>query len=246
MSDICRVITGKARSTFMFCGKLEQRGKKITENTPRTVKTCILIPKKDKRTYKKIIAAMKAALKKKNLPERYAKVSKNVGKDGCCLRDVDYEREEGTLPASMADAPANHYFLNATGYKLPGLIDEDGDPVDVSDTEQRDEMLVSGYYFKFSITFKGYSNDQDGVSAELNNLLFKGEGERLDGGVKAEDEEWGDDDDDEPKSKRGKKNKGPSIEDQIEELEEELEEAEDDGDKKEARRIKKEIRKLNK
>ena len=56
------------------------------------------------------------------------------------LRDGDEELEEGDLEG---DHYENHYFINATGYKLPGVVDEDGERI--LDPDDLDEIVVSGF-----------------------------------------------------------------------------------------------------
>lgn len=186
--DPCRVVTGKARSTYMQVTKLEQRGDEITPETPKTASVCILIPKRDKATVRKLRKAIEAASKKK-----FGKVVVKEGRDGYPLHDGDEALEAGDKTGKEYE---KHYYVNARTYeKLPGLVDADGDLIE--DPEERADICVSGYYFKFSLTFKGYERSGKKVRCELNNIMFVEEGERLDGGVSADQESWGDEDDNE-------------------------------------------------
>ena len=197
-----RVVTGPCRSTHMYVNRLENRSDK--PDAPKTCKSGVLIPKKDKKTISAIRKAIDAASKAK-----FGKVIVREGRDGYPLRDIDDERKHGDLPDSLGDAPDNHYFLNSKSYKIPGLVDRDG--MKIEDPEEREELCVSGYHYNFSLNFKGFDQEGNrGVRVELCNMRFLKEDERFDGGVKAEDEDWGDaeddqidfDDDDEPRSRR--------------------------------------------
>lgn len=169
-----RVKTGVCRSSYMFCNRLE-----TDEHGNKKCRTAILIPKKDTKTVKAIEAAIKAAATEKfgndiNVKSRKFKYP---------LRDGDAELADGDI---TGDHMKDHYFINATGYKLPGVVDEDLNPID--DPEELEDILVSGYYFRFSITMKAFDNESRGVRAVLNNIMFVKEGDRLDGGVSAEDD----------------------------------------------------------
>jgi len=176
-----KVITGVCRSSYMYCRELTVNEK--SESEARTCRTQILIPKKDKKTVKAIQAAIQFAAEKK--------FGKDVNVDSKKfknpLRDGDEELEDGDMEGEQY---VDHYFVNATGYKLPGVVDEDGDRI--IDADELDEQVVSGYYFRFSITAKPFDNESKGVRFVLNNLMFIKEGDRLDGTVSAENEEWED------------------------------------------------------
>jgi hypothetical protein len=191
-----RVITGKARSSYMYCRELAHNGKNkdgtINTEGSKTVRSQIIIPKSDKKTVNAIKGAILTAAKKKFGND--VKVSGR--KFGNPLRDGDAELEEGDLEGSHYE---DSYFMSVTGYKLPGVVNQQNERIE--DPDELDEIVVSGYYFRFSITAKAYDNDSKGVRFVLNNLMFQGKGERLDGGKSAEDE-FGDfaeerDDDDE-------------------------------------------------
>jgi len=172
--------------------------------------TMILIPKSDKKTVKAIQKAIDVAHQAKFGKPANAKSSKNKYP----LKDGDVELENENVEGECYE---DHYYINCTGYKIPGLVDKTGERIE--DPDEREEICVSGNYFRFSITLKGYENDKNkGVRAILNNLMFTNEGERLDGSMKAEDEfaefaEADDDDvidfdDDEDEKPRRKKRSG--------------------------------------
>jgi len=181
-----KVMTGVVRSSFMFVNKLEEDDKGNMK-----CGSMFIIPKKDKKTVGKCEKAIDAASQKK-FGKKAVKNSRNWSYP---LRDGDKEAKDGSLPESVDPKTVKGcYFINTNAYKLPGLVDEDNEVVE--DFEDREKMLMSGFYFKVSITFKGFDNESKGVRVEINNLMFIKEGERLDGGVAADSEDWGDDDND--------------------------------------------------
>jgi len=194
-TDAIKVITEKCRSSYMFVNKLEE-----DDNNIKKCKTAILIPKKNKKTIKAIQKAIEAASQKKF----GKKAVKNSSKWSYPLRDGDAELESGELEVENPRDYEDHYFLSATAYKIPQLVDRTNTKVE--DFEEREEMCVSGNHFKFSITFKGFEVDGNkGVRALLNNIMFWEEGERLDGGKNAEDDfEGHGEDDDEPEEEEEK------------------------------------------
>ena len=179
MSDAkIKVITEVCRSSYMFVNKLEE-----DDNGTKKCKTAILIPKKNKRTIKAIQAAIEAASQKKF----HKKAVKGSSKWSYPLRDGDAELESGELEVENPHDYEGMYFLSATAYKIPQLVNNENERVE--DFEEREEMCVSGNWFKFSITFKGFEVDGNkGVRALLNNIMYWKEGDRLDGGKKAEED----------------------------------------------------------
>ena len=189
--DPSRVVVLKVRSSYMRCVELYE-----DDNENKICTTGVLISKKDKTGIKAIRVAIDAAAKKK-----FNKTFKpDSRKYSYPLRDGDVELEEGD---KEGEEYKGHYFIaTAKCYKVPQLVDQS--KTRVEDQEEREEMLVSGNYFNMSLTFKGFEGKENsGVRCQLNNLMFAGEGERLDGGKSAEqdfegvDSEEPDDDDDE-------------------------------------------------
>ena len=65
------------------------------------------------------------------------------------LRDGDEELEEGEV---KGDYHKGHMFLNTKRYSsLPQVVDKDSQRIE--DTEKLSSILVSGYYFRFSLMF---------------------------------------------------------------------------------------------
>jgi len=211
-----KMVTGVVRSSFMRCTKLEEDDK-----GNKKCGSMFIIPKKDKRTIAKAEKAIEAASQKK-FGKKAVKNSRNWSYP---LRDGDKEAKDGSLPESVDPKTVKGcYFINTNAYKLPGLVDEDNEVVE--DFEDREKMLMSGFYFKVSITFKGFDNESKGVRAELNNVMFIKEGERLDGGVAADSEDWDDDgaDDDSGSSSGGADYSPEKIKELCAELKEETDE----------------------
>lgn len=174
-----RLVTGKARSSYMFTNSLQKNeGKDGTEY--KTASTRILIPKKDTETVEAIEEAIETAAQAKF----GSSVNIHSKKFNYPLRDGDEELADGEVEGKEYKG---HYFMNTKCYdRLPGLVDQDG--VKVEDPEEREQMCVSGYYFRFSITFKAFDNESKGVRVELNNIMFLDEGDRLDNSMDPEDE----------------------------------------------------------
>ncbi len=85
--------------------------------------------------------------------------------------------------------PAGSTFLTATSKTPPGVVDRfagaDGKPKAITDPVE----LYSGCKVRASISFYAYdTNGNRGVAVGLRNLQKLGEGQRLDGRKKAEDE----------------------------------------------------------
>ena len=192
-----------ARSSFMFCRTL----KAPEDGDGPSRGTCaILFSKKDKDMYKRVEKALIAAGKKK-----FGDKFKLGGRKYLSpLRDGDELFEDEDY--SVGEEAKGMWFLSTSCYKVPQLVDKSGQRV--IDPELIEEMMSSGNYFLFSVTMKAFDNESKGVRAELNNVMFQKEGERLDGSASAEsdfgeyamdDDDDDDDDDDEPKKKKSKK-----------------------------------------
>lgn len=206
--DTRKVIIGTpskpARSTFMFCRTL----KEPEDGEGYARGTCaILFSKKDKKMYDKVQRAIKEAGKKK-FGEKFNPKSRKYSNP---LRDGDelFEDDEYTV----GEEAKGMWFLSTSCYKVPQLVDQANQRV--IDPETVEEMMVSGNYFLFSVTMKGFDNESKGVRAELNNLMFIKEGDRLDGSASAEqdfesyamDIDFDDDDDEDETPRESKKSK---------------------------------------
>jgi hypothetical protein len=86
--------------------------------------------------------------------------------------------------------PEDSIFINAKTTNPPGIVGRYADP-DTGKAQRitDEEEVYPGMYAKFSVTAFGYDvKGNKGVAFALNNVQKWGEGERLDGRVKAEDE----------------------------------------------------------
>lgn len=144
----------------------------------------ILIPKADKAQVKAVRSAIEEIAKGAWGPSAPKLIE--GGKIKSIFRDGDLE--EGK------QGYAGHYFFNATASRKPGVVDKNRQPV------EDPEEFYSGCYVQASVTFYAYdAAGSKGVSAGLNNIRVIKKGERLDGRVAAEAEQWpeveGEDDD---------------------------------------------------
>ena len=143
---------------------------------------CLLIPKSDKATLKKINAAIEAA-KQAGASLWGGKVPNNLKTP---LRDGDDERP---------DQPEyeNCYFINASSKTAPGVVDKDVQPI-LDSTE-----IYSGCYARASVNFYPFSKaGNKGIACGLNNVQKIADGDYLGGRSRAEDDfDAIEDDDDE-------------------------------------------------
>lgn len=187
IKDPCRVIV-PGRGLYMSqLLRLDYPKDESGKTTTEDYKTCgcrVLIPKKDRALEKRIRAAIKAACIKK-----FGKMIVREGRDGYPLLDGD-EALNDDLEGKKGPEFKKHFYINCKSFnRLPGLVDADGDVVE--DPEEKADLCVSGWYYKFSLTFKGSDKGTNRVRCEINNLMFVKEGERLDGGIAADAEDWG-------------------------------------------------------
>jgi hypothetical protein len=217
--DPCKVITGKSRSTMMFINSLSDTDKNGADQPPQC-STGILIPKKDKKTIGDIKKAIDAACRKKGVKN----IGKTTKKFWYPLIDSEQAIADGEFEPDDPSIYKGMYFLRAKAYSLPGLVDANNELIE--DIDDRKDMCVSGYYFRFSITFKGFDKESTGAWCQLNNVMFLEEGERLDGGARADkdfeeyseydddedeydddEDEYDDDEDEEESSRRSRRSK---------------------------------------
>jgi hypothetical protein len=166
-----KVVTGKVRLSYahLFTPKA------IEEGQEPKYSVCLLIPKSDTATVKKINAAIEAAKKagEKILVNQNGKMPTNLKMP---LRDGDEER---------ADAPeyAGHWFINANSAQKPGVVDQNVNPV----LDQSE--VYSGCYARASINFFAFNKaGNKGIGCGLNNVQKLADGEPLSGRTRAEDD----------------------------------------------------------
>ena len=168
-----KVITGKVRFSYAHVFKPYA----MDEGETPKYSVSLIIPKKDKKTIKKIQDAIKAALEA-GKDKFGGKIPKNLKMP---LRDGDEEREDDP---NFEDA----MFVNANSSIKPGIVDADLDPI----IEQ--EEFYSGCYGRASISFFAYNKaGNKGVACALNNLQKLEDGDRLSGAVSTPEEDFGDD-----------------------------------------------------
>jgi len=174
-----KVITGKVR--FSYCHIFQPQA--AEEGNEPKYSVCLLIPKSDKDTLRKIKAAVEAA---KQLGSKLwdGKIPANLKTP---LRDGDAERPDQPEYEGM-------FFLNATSKTAPGVVDSRLRAV-IDSTE-----VYSGCYGRASVNFYPFNKKGNrGVACGLNNVQKLADGDYLGGRSRAEDdfEAYGDAGDDE-------------------------------------------------
>ena len=156
-----KVITGKVR--FSYANIFKSRAFKAGQDEKFSV--CLLIPKEDKATIKKIKAAIDEAIQEGISSKWGGKKPANLKLP---LRDGDDER------ADEAEEYVGMYFLNANSNQKPGIVDKD-----LNEILDPDEVY-SGCWGRASINFYAFnSNGNRGVGVGLNNIQKLSDGERL-------------------------------------------------------------------
>lgn len=165
-----KVITGKVR--FSYVHAFEPTA--MTENDKPKYSVCILIPKSDAATIDRIKKAIEVAKVegKAKLADKNGKIPSTIKLP---LRDGDEER---------SDDPAfgGCYFINASSFRQPGIVDAACNPI-----IDRDQFYA-GCYGRASINFYAFNVQSKGIAAGLNNLQKLEDGPRLAGGSTAEED----------------------------------------------------------
>lgn len=163
-----KVVTGKVR--FSYANIWQPRA--IAEGQDPKYSLCVLIPKSDVDTLRKIKAATEAA-KQAGMSLWGGKIPGNLKTP---LRDGDVDRP---------DQPEyqGHYFLNASSKQKPGIVDKNVQPI-IDQSE-----VYSGCYGRVSINFFPFNQaGNKGVGCGLQNIQKLAEGEPLGGRSRAEDD----------------------------------------------------------
>ena len=166
--NITKVITGKCRLSYAHIWEPSH----MDEDDPLKYSACVVIPKSDKVTLKKIAAAVEAATQEGIKSKWKGKKPANLKLP---LRDGDEERGDD-------EAFAGCYFLNANSKIKPGVVDLAKH--EIMDTSE----VYSGCYCRFSLNFFSFAGKQNGVAAGLNNVQKVADGEPLGGRSRAEDD----------------------------------------------------------
>lgn len=177
-----KVITGKVRLSYAHLFTPAA----IDDSQDPKYSVCLLIPKSDKDTVRKIKAAIEAA-KQAGADKIKNKAGKIPADIKIPLRDGDEERAE--------DNPeyAGHYFINASSKQKPGIIDRYKN--EITDSTE----VYSGCYARASVNFYAFNTaGNKGIACGLNNIQKVADGDYLGGRSRAEDDfdEIEDDEDD--------------------------------------------------
>lgn len=170
-----KVITGKVR--FSYVNIFKSRAFQAGQDAKYSV--CLLIPKEDKATIKKIKAAIEEAVQEGIASKWGGKKPANLKLP---LRDGDEER------ADEAAEYEDMYFLNATSTQKPGIVDKD-----LNEILDPDEVY-SGCWGRVSLNFYPFDvSGNRGVGVGLNNVQKLKDGERLGGARASAESDFGDD-----------------------------------------------------
>lgn len=176
-----KVVTGKVR--FSYVNIFKSRAFQADQDAKFSI--CLLIPKEDKATLKKIKAAIDEAIQEGISSKWNGKKPANVKLP---LRDGDEER------ADEAPEYEGMMFLNANSTQKPGIVDKD-----LNEIFDPDEVY-SGCWGRASINFYPFSvNGNKGIGVGLNNVQKLKDGEHLGAARASAESDFNDDfeDDDE-------------------------------------------------
>lgn len=170
-----RVVTGKVR--FSYVNLFEPRA--FGENQKAKYSVMLLIPKSDIGTIERINKAIAAAAQEGASTKFQGKVPAILK---TTFKDADKDtNNDGEVFKDVWDYTANHYIINVSSERKPGVVDADLNPI-INPSE-----IYSGCYGRASITFFAYNNNGNkGISAGLNNVQLLEEGEPLGSTTSAE------------------------------------------------------------
>ena len=164
-----KVVTGKVR--FSYVHVFEPVAMDADSKPKYSV--CILIPKSDKETLKKIKNAVDAA----------KQVGKSSKWSGTIPADLKTPLRDGDVDRPDQEEYKGMYFLNASTEQKPGIVDAQLNPI-LDPTE-----VYSGCYGRASLNFYPYNKKGNkGVGAGLNNLQKLEDGDYLGGRTRPEDD----------------------------------------------------------
>ena len=170
-----KVVTGLIRMSYVNIFK----SRSFSDGQDAKYSMCILIPKEDKATLKKIKAAIEEATQEGIASKWGGKRPANLKLP---LRDGDEER------AYEAEEYEGMYFLNASSNSKPGIVDKD-----LNEILDPDEVY-SGCWGRASVNFFAYdSNGNRGIGCGLNNIQKLKDGERLGAARASAEDDFGDD-----------------------------------------------------
>lgn len=170
-----KVVTGLVRLSYVQIFSK----KSFTEGTDAKYSLCVLVPKKDTKTLKKIQAAMKSAAEEGISTKFNGKKPSNLHMP---LRDGDEER------ADEAPEYKGMYFFNCKSDRKPGIVDKDCN--EIMDPDE----VYSGCWGRVSVNFYPYSvNGNKGVAVGLNNVQKLKDDQRLGGVAASAEDDFNDD-----------------------------------------------------
>ena len=170
-----KVVTGLVRLSYVQI--FSKRS--FTEGTDAKYSLCVLVPKKDTKTLKKIQAAMKSAAEEGISTKFNGKKPSNLHMP---LRDGDEER------ADEAPEYKGMYFFNCKSDRKPGIVDKDCN--EILDPDE----VYSGCWGRVSVNFYPYSvNGNKGVAVGLNNVQKLKDDQRLGGVAASAEDDFNDD-----------------------------------------------------
>ena len=141
--------------------------KAMQEGQEPKYSVCLLIPKSDKETVKRIREAIEEE-KEAGKGIWNNKIPANLKLP---LRDGDEERPED-------ENYAGHWFINCNSKTRPGIVDKKVQPI-----LDQDEVY-SGCYARVAVSFYPFnSNGNKGIACGLNHIQKIADGDRLSGGI---------------------------------------------------------------
>lgn len=169
-----KVVTGLVRFSYVNIFK----SRSFHEGQDAKYSICLLIPKEDKATIKKIKAAIEEAIQDGVSSKWGGKKPSNLKLP---LRDGDEER------ADEAEEYEGMYFLNASSNSKPGIVDKD-----LNEILDPDEVY-SGCWGRASINFYAFNtNGNKGIGAGLNNIQKVKDGDHLGSARASAESDFGD------------------------------------------------------
>ena len=166
MNNAAKVVTGK-KTRFSYCNVFEPRS--VNGGAPR-YSVCLLIPKSDEATVKRLHAAVKAAYEanKDKLRNRNGTVPP-MEAIKLPVRDGDVDRPDDPVYAGCL-------FVNANSDRKPEVYDAEGN--EILDRAK----IYSGCYGKAVISFFAFNtNGNRGIACGLRGLQKIRDGEPLGG-----------------------------------------------------------------
>ena len=181
-NSITKVVTGP-NTRWAYANVWEPRS---INGGAEKYSVCLIIPKSDERTVKKVKDAIKAAYENgESKLKGNGRTVPPLDQLKTPLRDGDRERPDDEVYAGC-------YFMNANNFDKPQIVDADRNGI-----LDRSE-IYSGVYGRASVSFYAFnSNGNKGIACSLNHLQKIRDGKRLGGRSSAEDDFAFDDDDEE-------------------------------------------------